>query len=330
MPAAQNDFAIMRFSTDALPERDRVPMLRDVFGPLARLDIEPAAGKPLHFTLVARAVPDLGISTMAFSAVRAQRTRALIADGNDNCLFSCVRSPGNTIAQRGHEVAPAEGSGTLLSLADPFACTTAGGLARALCISVPRKVLAASVPRLEDGFGHAVPNSEALRMLVSYVGLLENDHLLANPDVRRLAVVHVHDLVALAFGAARDAAEIATGRGLRAARLHAIKTDIRASLGEQGLSLTAVAVRHGVTTRHVQSLFAGEGSTFSQFLLSERLARVHQMLRSPLHMARSTSAIAYDAGFGDLSHFNRDFRRRYGATPSDVRAAAKREMGQGD
>jgi AraC-like DNA-binding protein len=65
-------------------------------------------------------------------------------------------------------------------------------------------------------------------------------------------------------------------------------------------------------------------------VLGERLARVHQMLRSPLHLARGTSAIAYDAGFGDLSHFNRDFRRRYGATPSDVRAAAKREMGQGD
>ena len=27
-------------------------------------------------------------------------------------------------------------------------------------------------------------------------------------------------------------------------------------------------------------------------------------------------------GFGDLSHFNRVFRRRYGATPSDVRAAS--------
>ncbi|RVC16943.1 AraC family transcriptional regulator, partial [Mesorhizobium sp. M7A.F.Ca.AU.002.02.1.1] len=27
-------------------------------------------------------------------------------------------------------------------------------------------------------------------------------------------------------------------------------------------------------------------------------------------------------GFNDLSYFNRAFRRRYGATPSDVRAAA--------
>jgi AraC-like DNA-binding protein len=32
--------------------------------------------------------------------------------------------------------------------------------------------------------------------------------------------------------------------------------------------------------------------------------------------------IAFAAGFGDVSHFNRVFRRRFGATPSDVRAVA--------
>jgi AraC-like DNA-binding protein len=36
------------------------------------------------------------------------------------------------------------------------------------------------------------------------------------------------------------------------------------------------------------------------------------------------SAIAYDAGFGDVSYFNRTFRRPYGVTPSEVREAAQR------
>jgi AraC-like DNA-binding protein len=46
-------------------------------------------------------------------------------------------------------------------------------------------------------------------------------------------------------------------------------------------------------------------------------------LSDPLQMGRSISAIAYAAGFGDLSYFNRAFRRRFGATPSDIRAVRR-------
>jgi AraC-like DNA-binding protein len=167
--------------------------------------------------------------------------------------------------------------------------------------------------------------SEALRLLKGYVELLKHDTQLTDPGLRRMAVTHVHDLVALALGGAGDTAEAARTRGLRAARLRAIKADIPTSLGDHGFSVTAVAARNGVTPRYVQALFADEGLTFSQCLMRERLALVHQMLQRAQYAARTTSAIAYAARFGDLSHFNRAFRRNYGATLSDVRAAATRQ-----
>jgi AraC-like DNA-binding protein len=43
------------------------------------------------------------------------------------------------------------------------------------------------------------------------------------------------------------------------------------------------------------------------------------VLLDPRHAHQSIGAIAYASGFGDLSHFNHAFRRRYGATPSEVR-----------
>lgn len=317
----------MRFSTGALPERERVPMVRDFISPIvARLDFEPLGDRPLHVEVAARAVPDLTVATLAFSTMRVERTRALTADGNDNCSLSCVDAPGRMVSQRGRELMPGEGAGTLLSMVEPFVCTTVSGIARGMTVNVPRKVLAAMVPNLEDRFATLVPNSETLRLLAGYVGVLDQ-YGLRTPELSRRVVGHVHDLVALALGASRDAAEIAHGRGLRAARLHAIKADIRASLGEPGLSLTAIAARHGVTPRYVQALFEDDATTFSQFLVGERLARAHRMLCDPLLMSRHVSAIAYAAGFGDLSYFNRAFRRRFGATPSDVRAAARRERG---
>src|SRR5262249_44100849 len=40
--------------------------------------------------------------------------------------------------------------------------------------------------------------------------------------------------------------------------------------------------------------------------------------------ARSITSVAFDAGFGDLSYFNRTFRRRFGDTPSGVRSTIAR------
>jgi AraC-like DNA-binding protein len=39
----------------------------------------------------------------------------------------------------------------------------------------------------------------------------------------------------------------------------------------------------------------------------------------------SISTIAYECGFGDITAFNRAFRKRYIASPSDIRNSSDRE-----
>ena len=74
-------------------------------------------------------------------------------------------------------------------------------------------------------------------------------------------------------------------------------------------------------------LFQGDETTFTDFVLNQRLARAHKLLVAARFDASPISAIAFEAGFDDLSYFNRCFRRRYEATPSDIRAAARRAQG---
>lgn len=66
----------------------------------------------------------------------------------------------------------------------------------------------------------------------------------------------------------------------------------------------------------VSSRQGGDGSHI--FVTPERLAYARHLLVW-IRATQSIGAIAYASGFGDLSHFNHAFRRRYGTTPSDAR-----------
>jgi len=101
-----------------------------------------------------------------------------------------------------------------------------------------------------------------------------------------------------------------------------VKADIARNLADCRLTVTAVASRQGVTPRYVHKLFASEGVTFSEFVLGRRLAFAHRLLTDQRSAHRPVTSVAFEAGFADLSYFNRTFRRRYNATPTDVRCRA--------
>jgi len=106
-------------------------------------------------------------------------------------------------------------------------------------------------------------------------------------------------------------------------RFQAVKADILGRLGSSDLSTDDIAVRHGISSRYVRKLFEEEGSSLSSFLLSERLSRAWRMLGDRRYAHLNIARIAHENGFGDISYFNRVFRRRFRATPSDVREAAQ-------
>jgi AraC-like DNA-binding protein len=324
MTAPLDGIPVLRFSTDDLPERDRLPMAREVYGRLiAKVDIEPARDARLHFKVVAKVLPGLVISSSSKSPVISKRTRELLADGNDDVVLAVSPAAGNLVSQVGRELVTNSGDATLFSTADAASMKSVS-MPHCLNISLRRRELASLVPDLEDRFLLPIPaHDTALQLLTRYVGLFDDPQQLTTPQLRRLAVNHVYDLVALAAGATRDAVEAAKDGGVRAARLHAIKSDILAGLGQPGLTIAAIAVRHGVSPRYVQILFEREGMTFSRFLLDQRLRLAHRMLTDPRLAERTITDIASEAGFGDLSYFNRAFRRQYGETPSDTRAGSR-------
>ena len=274
-----SDPAILRFSTDDVPARDRAAMWREVHGRTMHLDTEPLSDC-LSVKASLRLFTGLKVVTGRTSEVRYTRTRALIANDSDSDFrlsVNCSESA-TMVRQHGREVALGLGDATLFSCADVGEVTSSSP-GSFLGIHIPYAALAPLASNVQDAIMRPIPRAApVLRLLMGYMGLLKDEGAVGGPGLRQLAVAHVQDLVALAVGATRDAAFVAQGRGGRAARLHAVKSDIIGNLSRGDLTIGAVALRHHVSPRYVQMLFESEGATFSDFVRRQRLGRVHAML----------------------------------------------------
>jgi AraC-like DNA-binding protein len=92
------------------------------------------------------------------------------------------------------------------------------------------------------------------------------------------------------------------------------------------LTAETVAAEQGISPRYLRQLFEAEHQSFSSYVLEQRLIQAHAMLASSKFAEQPISSIAYEVGFGDLSYFNRAFRRRFERTPRDVRVDAGRAL----
>ncbi len=315
----------IRFSTDGMSDRDAISYWREFLGEVvAKIDVTPVQREGFHQSNTFLILPDVKIAFCTTTGMVGRRTRSLIADGADDLMITIMLSGSSTVAQRGHELDLGYGQAALLSLGD-VGSQVLPQTARFLNFAIPRNALHARVENVDDATMRLLrADNPALRLLTDYVALATGNHTPLDPGLHRPFASHVLDLVALTLGATRDGTALAQGRGVRAARLAAMKADIQAHLRQEGLSVHDVAKRHGITPRYVQLLFDSDGMTFTEFVLEQRLAQAHQMLANPLLSNWTISAIAYEVGFSNLSYFNRTFLKRFGATPSDVRGQAHR------
>jgi AraC-like DNA-binding protein len=62
-------------------------------------------------------------------------------------------------------------------------------------------------------------------------------------------------------------------------------------------------------------LFQSETMSLSKYIQYQRLEACRRALRHPDYRQRSTTDIALQWGFSDVSHFHRCFKASYGVTP---------------
>ena len=313
----------LQFSTHDIAECDRLGFWRDFFcRKVIQVEVESEDHQLFDAGVSLISCPGLQVMWANTSVpVRLLRTPELVADGADSVAILISRTGSISLCQRQQEVTLGEGEATGLLHTEPAQMMRTPG--QWMGLMIPSKALAPFLRDVEETTTQLIPkNSIALGLLISYIELLKDRFECMSAELRNVAVAHIHELIALALGPQRDDAVLAATPGVRAARLQAVKADILQNLTSCELSIGAVAKRQGISPRYVQMMLEDEGTSYSEFVLEQRLLQAYRMISDPCYPVRKITAIVADVGLGDLSYFNRTFRRRFGMTPSEARKTA--------
>lgn len=246
----------------------------------------------------------------------AVRSQPMLGDGNEDVILHVQLSGPRVVRQLGREAFAPTGSAVFSWNAEASTIVLPEAT-EFVSIALPYRALRAIDPGIDRRLARTVQADNAvLGLLRRYLGLIEGASGQSEPDVREIMGRHVFDLCARLTGAGDPDALRSSGVG--AALLHAMKQDIWTNLSGD-VSTRALAIRHRISPRYVQKLFASEGLNVSRYVLDLRLEAVRNRLQDPRWSRKTIAEIVYAAGFGDISTFNRSFRARFGETPSDAR-----------
>lgn len=309
-------------SEDFEPAR-RVEEFQSAAANICKLHITPAGDQEYRSQTMIGILPDLVLADTTHTACTTVRTPGLAAETGDNLLIHIPVAGGFEIRQDGGNTVECRPGQVYLDPTEvPGVATFAQGRANVIYISIPRALIATTGAAPDSGLRTAAALTPQWRLLLGYVRCLHAELSHLPPAQAAQCAAHVQDLALMALGAGSDAAEVAAGRGVRAARLRAVKDDIERNLAAAPLSAGWIAARHGISPRYVRALFAAEGTSFGDYVANRRLFMARRMLSDPSQAGRGISDIALSVGFGDLSWFNARFRRAFGMTPSEMRAQA--------
>jgi AraC-like DNA-binding protein len=314
------------FSTDAYDERDRFEAWRETFAlALARVDIATPDRTRFRASASVHQLDTLRLIAFDLGPMSISRTTDLLRDGDDGfSLVICTGGGGRAIDADGDGLELRPGQAVLIPHYAEGG-TVADGDSTEISLVLPRDSLQRAVRDPDRAIGRAPSNPAALGLLAGYVGVLGARPDGLAPPLAGLVESHVLDLLALAYDPDGDWARAGENGGARAAMRETLLAAIAERHADPGLSPAAIAASLGISPRSVHSLLEATGRTFSEHLREHRLHAALRMLQSPRHRGRRVVDIAFAAGFGDLSYFNRTFRRRFGDTPQSFRPSRPEE-----
>jgi AraC-like DNA-binding protein len=246
------------------------------------------------------------------------RDKTMMRDRDDRLSLTIAETPGYHVSHRGRELRLDRGDATLFQADAPGRSGSPSGFT-IVEISMPQTEWQARGVRAGDlimrPIGHA---ADGLKLLSGYVRSLEGLGSVAAHDTHETIRRHVIDLVVLAATRSRPVGE-SEASAVVAARRAAVIRFIDAHFRDPELSVTSVANALRISPRYVQRLLRSLGTPFTAYVTELRLQHAFRLLQEAGQKTQRITDVAMEAGFSEVSYFNRLFRSRFGDTPGGVR-----------
>ena len=280
------------------------------------VDIQPSEGEAIDCRLRIDPIGALVLAAPSGLSAQFSRTREILGDGCDD-LVLVEAQWGRVPLLQGDKVIEMQGGQLCLTDMSVLGSISHGPRGGFRTLRIPRQALLAAAPRAEDHLSIAVSDNDVLRETISgYQTLCASQAPCLDAAGQHLMAQHLVDLVALLFTTRKGPGE----PGRASAQLDLIRADALRDLGNPALALANLVRRHGLSERQAQRLFEQSENTFTEFVIEQRLLLARKLVTDPTQRHRKISDVAHMSGFSDLSYFNRAFRKRFGVSPTEMRA----------
>ena len=289
----------------------------------AFMDLSPEHDRAGPFDATVESIPlaDGAVNRVSGTPHHVRRTRAQIGRSSEQCYFLNLQLASEcVIEQRDRSVRLAPGQVALFASDSPFRIFHPPDADMSVAsFWLPRGLVEEALP---GGAAPPICRVSDHPFLGPLIGAAART---LNRSARALDAgesgLLLDSLVRLSAGASRRSG--VDPASARPALLAAVLEHVESRLDDPALSVGSVAARFAISKRYLHKLFEPTGESFSRHVLKRRLERAVAELAAPERARTPIAEIAYCNGFSDLSWFNRSSKAHFGATPRDIRRAAR-------
>jgi AraC-like DNA-binding protein len=316
----------MEWSTKAI-EADRPfgSWAEDLADAFVQLEPRKIAEQPFQGTISRTDVAAIKISRVEATKHVVLRLRSHIARSIGDVYFVNLQLDGvGRYTQRGHEQICGPGDLAVVDTTEPFEIENCRNFSL-FCFAVPRQLLPnalAERPRLRLS---ATEAGRALsRTLAGHADLCLRSE--PNSGISAFGAQHVVDLISHAPGILEEQPPERAGRSVL---LSMMLDYIDRHVDNPDLGADTLALKFHCSQRYVHKLFSTTGRSVGEHVNGLRIVLCTRNLLDHARQRATVAEIAFDAGFRDISYFNRLFKRSTGLAPREFRRAMSQGTADG-